>query len=109
MQPYAVVSIQPVLNPGVEPACPDFVLHSESVRCGKGYAISIGDASQVLLETLAVERVSRLTHTYTRQEGIMKIFYSIPDCSGSKRPPAGGRVDYRSLKALKPAGEAGAA
>ena len=33
----------------------------------------------------------------------MKLFYSIPECSGTKRPPAGGRVDYRSLKALKPA------
>lgn len=57
VQPYAVVSTQPVLNPGVEPACPDFVLHSESVRCGKGYAISIGDASQVLLASHAI-RVS---------------------------------------------------
>ena len=50
VQPYAVVSTTPVLNPGVEPACPDFVLHSETVRCGKGYAISICDASQVPLE-----------------------------------------------------------
>lgn len=33
----------------------------------------------------------------------MKLYYSIPDGSGVKRAPTGGRVDYRSLKALKTA------
>ena len=46
-QPYAVVGTVPLPNPGVEPQCPDFVLQSETVRCSKGYPISIGDASQV--------------------------------------------------------------
>lgn len=60
-QPYAVVSTVPAPFAGVaEAQCPDFVLQSETVRCGKGYAISVGDAIQVLPVHLAdTRRASR--------------------------------------------------
>lgn len=46
-QPQAIVSTSGVPTPGIAPACPDFVLHSEAVQSAKAYTITIGDSQQV--------------------------------------------------------------
>jgi hypothetical protein len=48
-EPFAVVSVAPVMTVGVPPACPDFVLHSDEVQSSKAYPITVGDAQQVRL------------------------------------------------------------